>query len=57
MENRMQKKFVLEITSLSKGDEYVSGYHDHDTPCAIEVCVTWDSSAKTTYPSGLCHCC
>lgn len=47
------KKFVLEITSLSKGDKLGNGYHDRGTPYAIEVSGTWDSSAKTTYP----HCC
>lgn len=43
------KKFVLEMTSLLKGDKHGNGYRDPGTPYAIEVSGTWDSSAKTTY--------
>lgn len=46
---KCMKKFALEMTSLLKGDKHGSGYHDPDTPYAIEVSGTWDSNAKTTY--------
>lgn len=54
------KNFVLEITSLSKGDKHGNVCHYCGTPYAIEVNGTCHSSAKTTYPFVLlivarCH--